>query len=334
VFNPPLTTDPVPDESYVCSRNGTAYTVSRYVAWGDAAQTAKRLAVVIDWTDSAGRHEVSQQSSLRAPDAAAIIGAAPPKFSAAFPPTANPSTAWLDPTSGHIVTSNGSDSSLLLNATTTGLSATDQVFANILVVNPDGTFGFKEYTLTSTDGSNWQGTVPGGSSPDAPKLAPGSQYVSYTLVRATDGKANSTFSTPANKFCGNGTSGNTGGACAISATVPTVSGTASPSTIPLDPAGTMQAGSSLTITATTSNLVTTDVVTVTFQTLSGAATEVMLPSSSCPAGGTCNSWSKTIQPSVGYRFPPGNQYLYFGAAQLAGSTAAAQSAFAVGFAGS
>src|SRR5437868_200780 len=76
VFNPPLTTEPVPKESYVCNRNGTAYTVSRYVAWGDDAQTSKRLAVVVDWLDSAGRHEVAQQSSLRAPDAAAIIGAA------------------------------------------------------------------------------------------------------------------------------------------------------------------------------------------------------------------------------------------------------------------
>ena len=55
-----------------------------------------RLAVVVDWVDSAGRHQVSQQSSLRAPDAAAIVGLTPPGFSSAFPPTANPSQAWVD----------------------------------------------------------------------------------------------------------------------------------------------------------------------------------------------------------------------------------------------
>src|SRR4051794_26866421 len=61
-FSPALTTQPVPKESYVCARAGVSFNVSRYVAWGDASQTGKRLAVVIDWTDSAGRHQVSQQS--------------------------------------------------------------------------------------------------------------------------------------------------------------------------------------------------------------------------------------------------------------------------------
>src|SRR5436190_18903557 len=44
-FTPALTATPVPRESYTCTRSRIPFTVSRYVAWGDAAQTGKRLAV-------------------------------------------------------------------------------------------------------------------------------------------------------------------------------------------------------------------------------------------------------------------------------------------------
>src|SRR4051794_19163963 len=110
-FTPALTTTPVPRESYICTRSGIKYTVSRYVAWGDAGQTGKRLAVVVDWKDRVGAHQVSQQSSLRAPDAAAFIGVAPPAFSSAFPPTANPSNVWVDP-NGNLTDSSGAPTSL------------------------------------------------------------------------------------------------------------------------------------------------------------------------------------------------------------------------------
>jgi prepilin-type N-terminal cleavage/methylation domain-containing protein len=338
-FSPALTAPPVPKESYVCKRSNIAFTVSRYVAWGDATQTGKRLAVVIDWTDRVGAHQVSQQSSLRAPDAAAIIGVAPPAFSSAFPPTANPSTAWVD-SNGYIVTSTGAPNSLTLSATTTGLSSTDQVFANIMGLDPATNAPIvQQFQLTSTDGSNWSGTVPGLGSPTAPKIGSGSQYVSYTLVRVTDGKANSTFTAPANKFCSNPSAANTGGGCSISGTIPTISGTASPLTIPLDPDSTMQAGNNLGITATTSNTTVSDSVTVSIQTLSGAAQIALKPDASCSTspGSVCNSWSTTITPSAGYRFPAGSQKLYFavqqviGSAPDIGSTAATQSTFSVAF---
>lgn len=334
-FVPALTAQPVPQESYVCTRSNVAFTVSRYVAWGDQTQTGKRLAVVVDWVDSAGRHQVSQQSSLRAPDAAAIIGVAPPAFSTAFPPTANPSTAWVD-ANGNIVTSGGAQSSLSLSATTTGLSTSDQVFATIMALDPaTGQPVAQQFELTTTDGSNWQGTIPGAGQAGAPRLGIGTQYVGVTMVRALDGKANSTFITPANKFCGGAGSGS----CSISGSVPSISGTASPTQIPLDPDGTMQTGSTLTVSATTSNVTVSDTVTVTLQTQTGFVPVALQPASSCGTspGTVCNSWSTKITPSAGYRLDSGGQYLYFAVSQVIGavpdigSTAASQSSFMVTF---
>lgn len=84
----------VPQAEYVCVRNGVSYTVKRYVAWVDALRTTKRLAVYVEWTDLVGNHQVSQQSSLRAPDQAAIVGLAPPTF--VTQPTAGPSLLHFD----------------------------------------------------------------------------------------------------------------------------------------------------------------------------------------------------------------------------------------------
>lgn len=70
----------VPKAEYPCVVNNVTYTVKRYVAWSDALQSTKRLAVYVEWTDLVGKHQVSQQSSLRAPDQAAITGLAPPTF--------------------------------------------------------------------------------------------------------------------------------------------------------------------------------------------------------------------------------------------------------------
>ena len=334
-FSPGLTAQPVPKESYGCTKANVLFTVSRYVAWGDATQTGKRLAVVVDWQDSAGRHQVAQQSSLRAPDAAAIIGVAPPAFSTAFPPTANPSSAWVD-SNGNIVLANGSPSSITLTATTTGLSASDQVFATIMALDPaSGQPIVQQYQMTSADGSNWQGTIPGAGQVNAPKIGVGTQYVGFTLLRNSDGKANSTFAVPANRFCGGAGSGN----CSISGTVPTISGSTSAAQIPLDPDGAMQTGSSLGVTATTSNVTISDTVTVTLQTQAGMVPIALKPSAACGTnpGTVCNSWSATVTPSAGYRFNPGPQYLYFAANQVIGnapdigSTAAAQSTFSVNF---
>lgn len=86
----------VPLAQYNCSRNNIQYTVRRYVAWGDALRTTKRLAVYVEWTDLVGRHVVSQQSSLRSPDQAAIVGLEPPRFTTPLPSaTTAPTTSTL-----------------------------------------------------------------------------------------------------------------------------------------------------------------------------------------------------------------------------------------------
>lgn len=85
-----------PAASYDCVDNNITYTVKRYVAWVDALKTTKRLAVFVEWTDLAGNHQVSQQSSLRAPDQSAITGLAPPAFTAQ--PTLPSTTLFVDET--------------------------------------------------------------------------------------------------------------------------------------------------------------------------------------------------------------------------------------------
>ncbi len=78
----------IPAKEYTCTTNNVRYAVSRYVAWVDPLRTTKRLAVFVDWVDLSGNHQVSQQSSLRAPDQRAILGLDPPAFSATTPPSA------------------------------------------------------------------------------------------------------------------------------------------------------------------------------------------------------------------------------------------------------
>src|SRR5437879_4390903 len=64
-----LTGLPVPAANYTCTRYGINFAVSRYISWADTTlKTNKRLAVVVDWTDQVGQHEVSQQRCVRAPD--------------------------------------------------------------------------------------------------------------------------------------------------------------------------------------------------------------------------------------------------------------------------
>lgn len=107
----------VPKAEYTCTRNNIAYTVKRYVAWADSLLTTKRLAVFVEWDDLTGRHQVSQQSSLRAPDQAAITGLAPPRFDAvANNPTATPQALAFD-AAGYI-----SSGSINLSAVTSNLS--------------------------------------------------------------------------------------------------------------------------------------------------------------------------------------------------------------------
>jgi prepilin-type N-terminal cleavage/methylation domain-containing protein len=334
-----LTRYPVPTANYTCTRFGIPYAVSRYISWADTSQTIKRLAVVVDWTDQVGTHEVSQQSSVRAPDQAAIIGSIPPELTSA---TTTPSKVWVNST-GFLVDATGAGQGINLSANATGLTAADQVSAYFITEDPT-THAQTTATipLTSATGATWLGVIPGAGSSGAPTFptSGGSQYIGFTAIRKADGKANSILSTPAITFCNNPDPSNTGGGCSTSANAPSISlVTVNPTTVPINPDGTLFTTSTLTISASTSNLSASnpasDSVTAVVETQAGASQVAMHPTCALTNSlQTCNSWTVTIDSTMSLRFAAGPQYVFVIADQLAsatGSTATAQSTQQVSF---
>ncbi len=334
-----LTSFPVPQVNYTCARFGIGYQVSRYISWADSSQTIKRLAVVVDWSDQVGHHEVAQQSSVRAPDQAAIIGSTPPTLTSA---TTFPSKVWVN-SSGLLVGATGASQNINLTATATGLTATDQVNAYFITADPvTGAQATTTIPLTSADGSTWLGSIPGAGTSGAPTFPTtgGTQYIGFTAIRKSDGKANSILSTPAITFCNNPSPSNTSADCAISADAPSVDSIMlNPTTVPLNPDGSLLANATLTITAQTGNLYAStgasDSVTAIVETQDGASQVALKPTCSLSSSlSQCNTWAVTIDSTMSLRFAAGYQYVYIVADQIAssnGSTASAQSAQQVDF---
>ncbi|MDQ1454585.1 MAG: hypothetical protein QOH28_205 [Actinomycetota bacterium] len=318
-----LTGFPVPTANYTCTRYGINFAVSRYISWADATQTNKRLAVVVDWTDQIGRHEVSQQSSVRAPDQAAIIGGTPPSVTSV---STAPMMVWVN-SSGFLVTSTGTPQSIALVASTSGLLATDKVSAYFLTEDPvSHVLTTATLPLTSADGSTWTGSIPGWGASGAPTFptAGGTQYIGFTAIRQSDGKANSIIKVPAITFCNNPSAANTGGACTFAAGVPSISTpvAVSPTSVPLNPDGTLFVTATLTITATTSNVyastTASDSVIAVVETQAGASQVVLKPT--CSLTGTltaCNTWKVTIDSTMALRFAAGPQKIAVIANQVA-----------------
>ena len=308
-----LTSFAVPRQTYTCTKSGITYDVSRYVMWADTAHTAKRLAVYLGWTDQAGLHQVAQESSLRSPNAASVIGLTPPQFVSVSVSAPNPVVIAADGTL---------QSSMTFSASTSGLTASDQVYVTLdtLTVQPDLSVAAlpEQFPLASGDGVNWSVTLPG--SP-APQFGAGSQYVIFTEVRSSsDGKANSKIAPSTLTFCP---------AAGCPAGLPTITtATVSPSTINIDSSGVLQ--STFTVSATTTNLDIAATVTVTLQTQTGAASLTLPPSNSCVSGGTCNNWTATFAPGgLNLRFQPGNQVLYLTATQPVGGAGGTNGSSAV-----
>ena len=289
-----LTSFAVPRQTYTCTRSGITYNVSRYVKWADAAHTAKRLAVYLEWTDSAGNHQVAQESSLRSPNAASVIGLTPPQF-------VNVSVSAPDPV---VIADDGTlQSTMTFTATTNGLSTADQVYVTLdtLTTQPDLSVAAlpEQFPLISGDGVNWSLSLPGAT---PPMFGAGSQYVTFTEVRSSgDGKANSKIAATTVTFCP---------AAGCPAGLPTITGASvSPTSIDIDSSGVLV--SSFTVSASTTGLDLTATVTMTLQTQTGAASLTLQPNGSCVVGGACNNWSSTFSPGgVNLRFLPGSQVLY------------------------
>jgi hypothetical protein len=269
--------------------------VQRFVMWADAAHTGKRLAVLVTWTDSAGGHQVAQESSLRSPNSASVIGLAPPTLVSVTVTAPDPALIDVD---GTLL------SSLIFSTTTSGIAAADEAYVSLdtLTTQPDGTVAALPTTipLTSTDGGvTWSTTLPS-ATPE--KFGSGSQYVTFTIVRSsTDGKANSRVASTNVTFCP---------ALGCPANLPTITAASvSPGTIDIGSSGTLQ--STFTLSATTTNLTTESTVTAMLQTQTGAVSLQLKASTACVAGGVCNSWESTFAPgSVNFRFLPGSQVFY------------------------
>jgi type II secretory pathway pseudopilin PulG len=292
-----LTSFAVPRQVYTCTRSGITYNVSRYVMWADSAHTAKRLAVYLAWTDGAGKHQVAQESSLRSPNVASVIGLTPPQFvsvSAVSASAPNPVVIAADGTL---------QSTMTFTASTSGLTAADSVYVTLdtLTTQPDLSVAAlpSQFPLVSGDGINWSLTLP---SATAPQFGAGSQYVTFTEVRSSsDGKANSKIAAATMTFCP---------ATGCPAGLPTISGASvSPSAIDIDSSGVL--ASTFTVSASTTGLDLSATVTATLQTQTGAASLQLQPNGSCIVGGACNNWSATFSPGgLNLRFLPGNQVFY------------------------
>ncbi len=307
-----LSTFAVPRQTYSCTRNAVTYSVSRFIMWADAAHSGKRLAVFVNWSDQVGGHQISQQSSLRSPNAASVIGIAPPQFVSVSVTAPSPA----------LIASDGTlQSPISFAANTNGLTAADQVYVtlNTLTSQPDGTIAAlpTQYPLLSGDGNNWTATLPGAT---APVFGDGSQYAVFTEVRTTsDGKANSKVASTTLRFCPSG---------GCPSGLPTVSAaTVSPTSINIDSSGLLQ--STFSITVSTSNVPFESSVSATVQTQTGAANLQLQPSGGCAAGGACNTWSMTYAPGgVNVRFLPGNQPFYVTATEPVSGSANGSSAVA------
>jgi hypothetical protein len=145
----------------------------------------------------------------------------------------------------------------------------------------------------------------------------GSQYVSYGILRASDGKSTAAFATPALGFCPSADP-----TCLTSTDLPTVTITQAPSNVALDSGGGLV--SDVVVKVDTTNITNVDTVSVNFLTQAGSVGVVLTHDPATPAcpgsdtavpGEPC-SWIGTIAKSAGYRFAAGQQKFYFGAAQV------------------
>src|SRR3954447_3094858 len=117
--------------------------------WADSDHTAKRLAVYVSWNDQVGTHQVAQESSLRSPNAASVIGLVPPQFGSVSVSAPSPVVIDVD---GTLL------STMTFNASTNGLTASDKVYVtlNTLTAQPDGSVAAlpTQFSLLSGDGNN------------------------------------------------------------------------------------------------------------------------------------------------------------------------------------
>jgi prepilin-type N-terminal cleavage/methylation domain-containing protein len=283
--------------TYTCTRTTqTVYTVKRYIAWVDPTHTAKRLAVFVTWSDTVGTHTVSQQSSVRAPSLAAVIGLSPPSLT-------NP---LVSGTSGNVtvlLTLTGQLSSdIPLQVDAANLTNADQVEGVFYHLDPYGNPVQEGAFLSpNSDGSRWTGSIKASS---GYTFGAGTQYIVFDAIRSTDGKQNSVISTSIVTFCSS---------TCTTATAPSFvpNSMVYPTSVGIYPSGELK--NSFTVSVQTLNTTSNDSVNVAVMSQTGLLT---LPlqvdtTKTCGLTGTGCYWTTTVTPSAGYAFLAGNLPLYF-----------------------
>lgn len=279
---------------YTCVRNNITYNVKRYIAWSNPEQTSKRLAVFVTWTDEVGVHTVSQQSSVRAPGVANIVGLKPPTLS-------NPHVDQTNvPLSGGKITVD-----IPVGVTAAQMTDDDQVAAVFSVLDPYGSPVLESIFLsTADDGVTWSGTI---TAAHDFTFGPGVQFVTFNAIRAKDGKQTAAIATTSVMFCAED--------CSLAATTaPVLDNTFTPTNVPLFPSGGLK--SNFTVAVTSKNVTTDDTMTVAFMTQNGLVSLPLQVDSSTPCSVSSCRWTTTVTTTNGYAFAAGTQNFYFTARQI------------------
>lgn len=275
-----------PDDEYTCRRVNVTYTVKRYIAWATADRTDKKISVRVSWTNDGRSHEVVQETTR------ATVPS--PSVTAGF--INNTLTTATITLAGNGLPAPGL--SVDLKATTTGLTAADNVRATFTYKAASNVPQTISVSLTSTDGATWTGSI--GSF----QFPLGRQYVFFTAVRLSDKKDGSGGVVQLETVC-------TASPCPPGPSGTSPVGVSAPSVNPTSPdadsAGAM-VSSSITIKATTTNTTTsgnTASVTALVPTVGGGAKSVALALDNPTCLTTCN-WTGVLTGPVsgakGFRF--------------------------------
>jgi hypothetical protein len=314
----------IPKGVYTCARAGTdpvTYSVRRYIAWADPAHTAKRLAVFVEWRDQAGNHQVSQQSSLRAPDAGSAVGLGPPLLT-------NPSVVVVSSDGDTVANITGDPGPLhgteriLFDVTSlnnsSGTPPPDSVFVSFRTLDQTNGFAPTERSLfltaTQVAGAwHWVGELNAGH---GYFFGAGTQVFTFGIVRGNDGKTNTIVGPTAVSLCPNGN--------CTGLSIPAF-GTSNPSPIVADVApGAGFLEGDVVFTITTTHLTAGGTVTLTVPTTTGTVSLLADHDGSCALSGTTTTctWKVNVPRAAGYTFASTTpQTWYLTASQAVGGTA-------------
>lgn len=286
----------VPQTTYSCKFQTITYNVTRYVGWSDGSHTAKRLAVVVKWTDRVGGHQVTEQSSVRSPDQGSIVGQPAPTITTSSVAISSGSGCQASPPQIALV-SGVVQCPVTFTVTVSGLP--DNVFVNFLSLNAGSpvasSLALSQFSTNGDGTTSWVATLPANSTQFV--FGSGTQFFTFVADRSADGKGTSQLSSVVQFTCSSGCSGGNS---------PSLGTPSIASPISIDPAGALCSDVNVSVTGT--NLTASDLVTVSFPTLNGPYSVVL-------SSVNGNTWTGVISKSGPYNFASGTQTMYVAAAQ-------------------